>query len=221
MSVFIDSREHDLIALLKNKYPKFKFAIKTLSVGDIQLNDADGAPVLTLERKTWADLEASIIDKRWSEQGHRLRQLEHRYMYLLEGRLKKARLHPNALRGAILNAQIRDKSQFIMMKNIDDTAKLCTELHRRFNSKKKGTGLAAPVLSSGLSKRKRMEDASNIYLKQLMCIPKISEPIATLIAETYPTRQALRDALQTDAVSNLMYGGRRLGKTAMNIKDHI
>ena len=236
--IVLDSRERDLIAHLQSKHPKFAFKVATLAVGDIELRDDDGTPRLTLERKTWADLEASIIDKRWHEQGHRLKQLGHRWMYVLEGRLGKPRLHPNALRGAILNAQIRDGSQFIVMKNLADTAKLCTELHRRFHSTKKGTGLSAPKLSvpeagaeasaeasaeAGVSKSKRMRESDTILQRQLMCIPKVSEPIARLLTDTFITRDALRNAVNADlgAIADLKYNNRRLGKIAEHIKNNI
>ena len=234
--IVLDSRERDLIAHLQSKHSKFSFKVATLAVGDIELRDEDGTPRLTLERKTWADLEASIIDKRWHEQGHRLKQLKHRSMYVLEGRLGKPRLHPNALRGAILNAQIRDNSHFIVMKNLADTAKLCTELHRRFNSTKKGTGLSAPKLSAGvsdaaaagesavgISKLKRMRESDTILQRQLMCIPKVSEPIARLLTDTFLTRDALRNAVIADlgAIADLKYNNRRLGKIPEHIKNNI
>lgn len=228
--IVVDSRERDLIAHLQSKHPNFAFKVATLAVGDIELRDDDGTPRLTLERKTWADLEASIIDKRWHEQGHRLKQLGHRWMYVLEGRLGKPRLHPNALRGAILNAQIRDGSQFIVMKNLADTAKLCTELHRRFHSTKKGTGLSAPKLSVAgdgadgvVSKSKRMRECDTILQRQLMCIPKVSEPIARLLTDTFLTRDALRNAVNADlgAIADLKYNNRRLGKIAEHIKNNI
>ena len=104
VTVAVDSRESKLIQKLQQSYPNFTFSVETLPVGDIALRVADQT-VFLLERKTWSDLEASIIDKRFHEQGHRLAESGIRYAYVLEGpQPKKPRIHPNALRGAILNA---------------------------------------------------------------------------------------------------------------------
>ena len=224
VTVAVDSRESKLIEKLQKSYPKFNFKIETLPVGDIALRVADQT-VFLLERKTWSDLVSSIIDKRFHEQGFRLAQSGIRYAYLLEGTYpKKPRIHPNALRGLIFNAQIRDKVQFLRTANLSDTAKLCTELCKRFHSTKKGTGLSAPVAAhtaSVLGKRDRMEDSSTILVRQLMCIPKVSEPIARLLVENFGTREGIRHAANSDEISNIKYNGRRLGKVANNIENNI
>ena len=68
MNIVIDSRESDLIALLKTM--EFDFKVECLDVGDIEVRDK-GTVVYSLERKTMADWEASIIDGRYKEQKHR------------------------------------------------------------------------------------------------------------------------------------------------------
>lgn len=217
MRVVVDSREHDLIDELREM--KFDFDVETLDVADIQLVDDDGRPKISIERKTYADLEASICDGRWREQKFRLQQLDHFFIYLLEGKHKKGRLNPKATRGAIMNAILRDKIHFVHTTSLKDTAILTTELEKRTKAKRKRgeTGLAAPTIS----KRMRMEDAKTIYIRQLMCIPKVSERIATELAEVYPTRDKLRTALTNRELDDFKVENRRIGKLVQTLNVYV
>ena len=78
MRVIIDDREHDLYDkcnYLRMTNSKFLYDIlekDTLKLGDIMLTTDENKPVLLIERKTIPDLLASIKDKRYEEQSHRL-----------------------------------------------------------------------------------------------------------------------------------------------------
>ena len=137
--IVIDSRESDLIALLKTM--GFDFTVECLDVGDIEVRDKSTV-VYSLERKTMADWEASIIDGRYKEQKHRLLSAPYRIAYILEGNIKKRkRIHDAALRGSLLNTSIRDDICIIRTSSLQDTAKLVTELVKRLSKKKiKTTG---------------------------------------------------------------------------------
>lgn len=217
MRVIIDSREHDLIDLLREM--NFDFEVQTLDVADIQLVEDDGTPKISIERKTYADLEASIVDGRWREQKFRLKQLDHFFVYLLEGKHKKGRLNPKATRGALMNAVLRDQIHFVHTKDIKDTALLMTELEKRTKAKRKRgeTGLSAPTIS----KKMRMEDSKTIYIRQLMCIPKVSERIATELAAVYPTRDKLRAALQNRELDDFKVDNRRIGKLVNTLHVYV
>jgi ERCC4-type nuclease len=84
MSLRLDNREHALIELLKSESPD----VQPLNVGDIWIMAAD-KPLLVLERKTYADFQASIMDGRYREQRGRLlafgAESGARVGYILEG----------------------------------------------------------------------------------------------------------------------------------------
>jgi len=82
-TLIIDNREAALHAAISMSHD-----IKQLHVGDIHIGNHD-KPALILERKTFADFEASIMDKRYREQRGRLlafsAETGARIGYILEG----------------------------------------------------------------------------------------------------------------------------------------
>ncbi len=217
MEIVIDSREHKLIEFLQHNNPNFSFAVKTLDVGDIIVKK-ENFVVAILERKTFDDLQSSICDGRFKEQKHRLMTSASTIFYILEGRKpKKLRIHKNALRGAILATQIRDQIKILRTENLADTAKLVTELERRLTKQSCSTGLRAPTLTS---KRKRMNDQDNILIRQLMCIPKVSESCARAVIEKYSSREELRQVSEAD-LACVKCKSRKIGKLAKQIKSNI
>ena len=82
-TLIVDYREHSLHDALKVQHE-----MKQLHVGDIHIGDT-AKPALILERKTFADFEASIMDKRYREQRGRLlafgSETGARVGYILEG----------------------------------------------------------------------------------------------------------------------------------------
>ena len=86
----VDIRELQLIQLLQTEistptspYKDIALNIESLELGDIMICNK-----LLVERKSVADLYASIIDKRYEEQGYRLTHSghpNHNIMYLIEG----------------------------------------------------------------------------------------------------------------------------------------
>ena len=109
MNIKIDNRETDLIQLcqlelakvlakptepVKNKDSKkdknnINIEVLPLPIGDIILEYL-GKEIIIIERKSAADLEASIKDGRYEEQSYRLSNSEvhnHNIIYLIEGSL--------------------------------------------------------------------------------------------------------------------------------------
>ena len=70
LHLHIDQREGKLIQRLKKL--KVPFSIQNMPTGDMALVTTGGAYRLLLERKTWSDLSASVVDKRHSDQKRRL-----------------------------------------------------------------------------------------------------------------------------------------------------
>jgi len=99
MKIIVDVREHGLIdkinnlLLDKNKEEKMNIQMSTeqLPIGDIFIRDDEhDTDIICIERKTFADLIASIKDGRYEEQSYRLANSmntipRHRILYIIEG----------------------------------------------------------------------------------------------------------------------------------------
>jgi len=93
MRLIMDNREHDLIEkcglILTNQPNLARIETAVLPIGDILMKTDEGKDVLLVERKTLADLLASIKDGRYEEQSHRLKHASgfdsHNVIYLIEG----------------------------------------------------------------------------------------------------------------------------------------
>ena len=125
----LDNREHGLRPLLQES----DFPTVLLPVADIWIGvDADGAPApngLLIERKSAADLEASILDGRYREQRSRLMNYatERRAhpVYIIEGSLHgHKRLAAPALMKHITRLAIRYHIAVFQVPSIADTAAL-------------------------------------------------------------------------------------------------
>ena len=96
MLIKIDCREIKLIQLLnglikEEDKEKIKMVSENLPLGDIILYDDAGQEKVIIERKSLADLAASIRDGRYKEQSFRLNQCtlhNHQIYYLIEGDLR-------------------------------------------------------------------------------------------------------------------------------------
>lgn len=94
MLIKIDCREMKLIQLLTGllkEDDKIKIVTENLPLGDIILCDSVGQEKAIIERKSLADLAASIRDGRYKEQGYRLNQCSlhnHQIYYVIEGDLR-------------------------------------------------------------------------------------------------------------------------------------
>jgi ERCC4-type nuclease len=94
MLIKIDYREIKLIQYLTGiikEDANIKMVTENLPIGDIILCDDLGQEKAIIERKSLADLAASIRDGRYKEQGFRLNQCDlhnHQIYYLIEGDLR-------------------------------------------------------------------------------------------------------------------------------------
>jgi len=99
MRVIIDERERDLydkcISIVNSNVTYIQLVKEVLPLGDIYLKTDEGKDVLIIERKTIADLLASIKDGRYEEQSYRLLHSSgfppHSVLYIIEGSLSTLR----------------------------------------------------------------------------------------------------------------------------------
>lgn len=86
MKLIIDSREGDLAKYLLKQGTEFE--IRSLPIGDVCIQDDDGAIIMLFERKTITDMLSSISDGRYEEQSFRLEQSglqKNNIYYIIEG----------------------------------------------------------------------------------------------------------------------------------------
>jgi len=123
-----DARERDLIPLLAN------ISVRALPVGDIWIGlsgeEVAGGGIVA-ERKTVADLEASILDGRYREQRTRLltycQQRGARPLYIIEGNLDRiqGKFTETTLRKFLNRLQLRYSVAVIQTDCISSTATFC------------------------------------------------------------------------------------------------
>ena len=137
---YLDDREHGLRPLLPEP-----FVTAHLPVGDIWIGceteethvKANG---LVIERKSAADLEASILDGRYREQRARLlsytAEKKAHAVYIIEGCLDRfdARLKQPALMKHITRLAIRYKVSVFQTDSLKGTAELCRLLAEQWTS---------------------------------------------------------------------------------------
>jgi len=106
--------------------PKSYCNIVNLTLGDIILK-YDNNIILLIERKTAADLAASIRDGRHKEQKYRLLNSDldtKNILFLIEGELKDmkhGKVDKKTLQGSIINTMFRDGLNIYRTENIDET----------------------------------------------------------------------------------------------------
>ena len=106
--------------------PKSYCNIVNLTLGDIILK-YDNNIILLIERKTAADLAASIRDGRHKEQKYRLLNSDldtKNILFLIEGELKDmkhGKVTKKTLQGSIINTMFRDGLNIYRTENIDET----------------------------------------------------------------------------------------------------
>jgi len=181
--ISIDYREHALFQecqTILSEYPEIKLESSNLKIGDMMIDK------VIIERKTWADLEASIKDKRYTEQSFRLQEAMKegfRVYYWLEGDLSTyhGSLSADILRKTMFG--LMEKGFFVLQtKNCKDSARCLLEFVEK---------LAKPTETltyeeSCITKQKQKHlTRDNISLFMLSQIPSISMKTAQIILSKY------------------------------------
>ena len=195
MPLTIDARERALIDCLIKA--GIEHDVATLPLGDILYRSERGAWLA--ERKRTDDLAQSIKSGRWREQLGRLFSSDAVCIVLIfEGDLRNTSISYWSVLGAVVNAELRKNAHVFRTWDVSETAHLvCTLIGK----------LAAPppALPSSLgpptlSKRKRDAEVETVHVRQLMCIPWISESIARKLLARFGIVPALQRALVAPGV---------------------
>ena len=115
--------------------------------------------------------------------------------FLIEGHIEEGLgVPPVALWGALINAELRKTSHVIRTADPNETATVVRLLVQK--------GCASPKIPSSiaperaLTKRKRDAEPSLVFMRQLMCVPSISENVAQKLFDTFGTLPSLQKALR-------------------------
>ena len=211
MTLVIDYREKALLSRLPAE-------TKNLILGDVCIQK-DGQDLIILERKTVADLSASIIDGRYQEQSFRLLESNlppHRIVYLIEGSLDREQsIQKKGLVSAMISLWFTKGFSVVQTASIDETVEYIQILLEKVTKDSEG----CDYVSTLKTKKKDKLTPENIDIVLLSQIPGISTVTAKAILQVYPTVYALTSALKEkrDCLSTFTYGDkkRKLSKSCI------
>ena len=195
MQLFVDWRER----ALSNALEDVPHTLKDLPVGDVLCQYTDGRASWVAERKKASDLAASIASGRWAEQTSRLHGSGFaRVFVLIEGDLRAPSFPYESLLAACINAELRRNSFVIRSIDADETAVVVRQLCKKAGSPAPGvpSGITPPAIPK--SKRSRDSEEENVWIRQLMCVPSISERIARALLTEFGSLPVLVQALNAD-----------------------
>jgi ERCC4-type nuclease len=181
--ISIDYREHALFQecqTILSEYPEIKLESSNLKIGDMMIDK------VIIERKTWADLEASIKDKRYTEQSFRLQEAMKegfRVYYWLEGDLSTyhGSLSTDILRKTMFG--LMEKGFFVLQtRNCKDSARCLLEFVEKLS---KPTETLTYEESCITKQKQKNLTRDNISLFMLSQIPSISMKTAQIILSKY------------------------------------
>lgn len=238
---YIDNRETALkTTLMQVPSIAASTTLVNLDIGDVAIADGDQTK-LVFERKSLADLAASIKDGRHREQKARLLEWRkedptRQVYYVIEGYANAVACNAT-ITSSVINTMFRDKIPVILMQDTQATCTFFTETFARFLEdpsrffgEASSSGTEAAYISQLKMKKNKNITPTNVFIFQLSQIPGISTKIAAGIAATHPTMSdfvraldALPESTRAAYVENIVVGeGRRVGKkTAQKIVEHI
>jgi ERCC4-type nuclease len=222
MLIKIDYREIKLIQILNGiindvDKEKIKISSENLPLGDIILCDNAGQERAIIERKSLADLAASIRDGRYKEQSFRLNQCElhnHQIYYLIEGDLRyyrpfKGSPDKKALLSAMTSISYFKGFSLFRTATLEETAEWI--LHFVLKLEKEGSSalpfylntdntIAAATYTDVANKRIKKDNITPENIGEIMLaqIPNVSCSSAAAIMRHFSTLPALLSNLQND-----------------------
>ena len=236
MQLLIDLREpktliNYIISLNETSNTKITIIQKNLDIGDyVFYDEINSKEILIIERKSLADLEASIKDGRYNEQSFRLNETSlhnHNIIYLLEGAIIKYNpKFKNTLYSSLFSLNYYKGFSVINVLNQTETgdillafaSKLLKENKPGFycdvsnNTENNNTNYISTLKTT----KKSHMTSENIFQLMLMQIPGISNVSALALATEFKNMENLLNALKSDNVDKLenikLASGRKLNK---------
>lgn len=249
MQLLIDLREPKtlidyIISLNETSTNKIIIVQKNLTIGDyVFYDEVNAKEILIIERKSLADLEASIKDGRYSEQSFRLNETSlhnHNIIYLLEGAIIK--YNPkfrNTLYSSLFSLNYYKGFSVINVLNQTETgdillafaSKLLRENKPGFysdlsNNDNNNENNSTNYISTLKTTKKSHINSDNIFQLMLMQIPGISNVSALALANEFKNMENLLNALKSSNIEKLenikLASGRKLNKKIIaSLKENL
>lgn len=242
--ITFDNREKELIKILEEK--GYSVNLENLDIGDIQFTDLKTKEIIiVIERKTLADLSASIKDGRYKEQKERLLhsiKKSCRKIILIEGDdYNTFSLPLNTLNSVIINTLLRDNMHIYISKSKEDTIlfieNIMAQLPKYYNDLQKEIILGEEKTFQNefnCQTSKKENITLSICFRNMLCqIPGISNTIANIFVEKHNNIEDFINYFRKNyndkntiinIISNEKYGknNRKIGnKIAEKIFNHI
>jgi len=232
-----DNREKDLIKLFEIKEHKYNYTLENLDIGDIQFVDATTNEILILiERKTLADLCASIKDGRYKEQKERMIhsiKKNIRKIILIEGTcMDQFTLPQSTYSSVIINTMIRDNIHIHISKNINETVEfienIILQIPKYYSDLQNEIILEQPKTFQNeynCSTTKKENITQKICFRNMLSqIPGISNSIASVFVEKYGNMENFINTVKTNGNNDKksiikLIGSEQHGKNNRKVGD--
>jgi len=175
LKIIADNREKNSLVISELVRNNINVQLAQLEVADYLIND------IAIERKTFSDLQSSIINKRIFNQLNNLKQYKKRFL-ILEGN-SELFLHENAIRGFILSCSLDYETPIIFTKDETDTALYLIMLAKRNPNK-------TPSLRQSISFKSKQEQLQYI----LEGFPGIGPVTAKLLIKQFSSLKSIINA---------------------------
>jgi ERCC4-type nuclease len=186
MEIQIDYRERKIIEILNSKEIQHK--IFTMDIGDILIGN------ILIERKTLADLVASIKDGRYHEQKARLKQYQGKVIFLIEGFLERSNSNYDMILGSMVSIQFKDNFLVYQTKNLEESVEFILRVIKKYDEF--NLQLGGEYFDS-VSVKKKDNFTPELYYLSILCeIPGVSKNIAQEIQNICPSLPVLIEYLK-------------------------
>jgi crossover junction endonuclease MUS81 len=239
MLIRVDMRETELFGLFQLNlkvvpdgvtsnptHPTHSLRSEALPVGDVILSSADGeTDYIVFERKSLADLAASIRDGRYKEQSLRLQAFpnvhNHNVVYIIEGDFARynerfSKIGKGALQSAMCSLNYYKGFSVVRTMSVLETHELVHSYANKLSGGSQGGvrdshggvqdsqggvrgTVGSPTYCSALKvKQVKCENITPHNIGEIMLcnIPGVSSKTAAAIVKKYPTLRTLMDALK-------------------------
>jgi ERCC4-type nuclease len=206
MNCVLDSREAKLKAGWE-EYCGIPVESKSLDIGDVCFMNSEGNHLLILERKTTADLKASLRDGRWEEQKERIKSNRGTaiVVYVIEGTPSVEPWYVSC----ILGSQIRDNICVINTANVQGTLFVIKKIWEKMNNGDWEISGESKQFGTRRIKKGDNNTPSEIWKSQLACIPRLSLVMAKKIIEVYPSLIEFQNTATAESLESLVITPKR------------
>lgn len=251
--IWVDYREKDLIAHLDAALDNEKaFRICNLPIGDVVIGRDVDKEIPScedihciIERKTVADMAASIRDGRYEEQSFRLNDTavpNHNIVYVIEGenglslsnRYCKNKITPDVIYAAMTSVLFFKGFSLYNSRSTQDTTMFIVNTHRKLFKELYGPLTrgkprrtlyydacedisGATYKTTTLRKKNTYTTSGGVHLAMLCQIPGVSETIATALLSEYETVPRMVAALSENPalLDDFKCGSKKLNRTTL------